>query len=281
VETYLFLTNFTLFSNINKSLQVKVKLVTAHERRVIVNHKYLPINIQRSKTGNSEDKTSEKSILLYLGCKESWFIYFCLGHKYVDVFLELMLKSVNQRRFLIIASIPQKHWVSTLCPSSGIRKSFLNRSSVRNVMFSGYLEYRAMNRNPVIQTVDAPSSEPFRIDVSNLRYYLRHGEAMPLDKTTIQRTFLLLLKPHFICNLYKYIQQIGVRIGCYGLRRGTHECPYIVIRVMSLVKEIFLGSKPYTTNLNLGCLHPVACWRSMWGCFPSTQRHYRRFLLFI
>jgi hypothetical protein len=28
-------------------------------------------------------------------------------------------------------------------------------------------------------------------------------------------------KPHFICKLYIYIQQIGVRIGCYGLGRGT------------------------------------------------------------
>jgi hypothetical protein len=25
------------------------------------------------------------------------------------------------------------------------------------------------------------------------------------------------LKPHFICNLYIYIQEIDVRIGCYGL----------------------------------------------------------------
>jgi hypothetical protein len=32
---------------------------------------------------------------------------------------------------------------------------------------------------------------------------------------------LLLLKPDFICNMYIYIQQIGVRIGCYGLGRGT------------------------------------------------------------
>jgi hypothetical protein len=30
-----------------------------------------------------------------------------------------------------------------------------------------------------------------------------------------------LLKPHFICNRYIYIQQIGVRIGCYGLGKGT------------------------------------------------------------
>jgi hypothetical protein len=29
-------------------------------------------------------------------------------------------------------------------------------------------------------------------------------------------------KPHFIYNLYIYIQQIGVRIGCYGLGKGTH-----------------------------------------------------------
>jgi hypothetical protein len=35
---------------------------------------------------------------------------------------------------------------------------------------------------------------------------------------------LLLLKPHFtrICNLYIYIQQTGVRIGCNGLGNGTH-----------------------------------------------------------
>jgi hypothetical protein len=26
----------------------------------------------------------------------------------------------------------------------------------------------------------------------------------------------------FICNLYIYIQQIAVRIWCYGLGRGTH-----------------------------------------------------------
>jgi hypothetical protein len=31
-----------------------------------------------------------------------------------------------------------------------------------------------------------------------------------------------IFNPHFICNLYIYIQQISVRIGCYGLRRGTH-----------------------------------------------------------
>jgi hypothetical protein len=30
------------------------------------------------------------------------------------------------------------------------------------------------------------------------------------------------LKPCFICNLYIYIQQIGMRIGCYGLGKGTH-----------------------------------------------------------
>jgi hypothetical protein len=30
------------------------------------------------------------------------------------------------------------------------------------------------------------------------------------------------LKPHFICKLYMYIQQIGVKIGCYGFGRGTH-----------------------------------------------------------
>jgi hypothetical protein len=47
--------------------------------------------------------------------------------------------------------------------------------------------------------------------------------------------FLLLLKPHFICNLYIYVQQISVRIGCYALRRGTHWCPSIVITIMSLV----------------------------------------------
>jgi hypothetical protein len=29
------------------------------------------------------------------------------------------------------------------------------------------------------------------------------------------------LKPHFISELYIYIQQIGVSIGCYGLGRGT------------------------------------------------------------
>jgi hypothetical protein len=29
-------------------------------------------------------------------------------------------------------------------------------------------------------------------------------------------------KHHFICNLYIYIQQIGVRIGCYGLGKGSH-----------------------------------------------------------
>jgi hypothetical protein len=32
---------------------------------------------------------------------------------------------------------------------------------------------------------------------------------------------LLLLNPHFICKLYTHIQQIGVRIGCCGLERGT------------------------------------------------------------
>jgi hypothetical protein len=42
-------------------------------------------------------------------------------------------------------------------------------------------------------------------------------------------------KPHFICNLYMYIQQIGVRIGCYGFGRDTHYCPSVVIGVMSLV----------------------------------------------
>jgi phenylalanine-4-hydroxylase len=30
-----------------------------------------------------------------------------------------------------------------------------------------------------------------------------------------------LIEPHFICNLYIYIQRIGVRIGCYGLGRDT------------------------------------------------------------
>jgi hypothetical protein len=35
-------------------------------------------------------------------------------------------------------------------------------------------------------------------------------------------TRFFFLKPHFICNLYIYIQEIGVRIRCYGLGRGTH-----------------------------------------------------------
>jgi hypothetical protein len=36
------------------------------------------------------------------------------------------------------------------------------------------------------------------------------------------RLYFCFLKPHFICNLYVYIQQIGVRIGCYGLGKGSH-----------------------------------------------------------
>jgi hypothetical protein len=46
-------------------------------------------------------------------------------------------------------------------------------------------------------------------------------------------------------NLYIYIQEIGVRIGCYGLGRGTHYCPPVVIRVKSLVRRggIILISK--------------------------------------
>jgi hypothetical protein len=47
-------------------------------------------------------------------------------------------------------------------------------------------------------------------------------------------TFVVVVETPFICNQFE-IQQIGVRIGCYGLRRGTHLCPSIVIRVMSLV----------------------------------------------
>jgi hypothetical protein len=35
-------------------------------------------------------------------------------------------------------------------------------------------------------------------------------------------------------------------------------------------------------NLNLECLHPVACVRSGDGFFyPSTQRHYRRLILLL
>jgi hypothetical protein len=34
-------------------------------------------------------------------------------------------------------------------------------------------------------------------------------------------------------------------------------------------------------HFNLGCLHPVACMRSKWGEFSSTQRYYSRFLIFI
>jgi hypothetical protein len=35
-------------------------------------------------------------------------------------------------------------------------------------------------------------------------------------------------------------------------------------------------------NLNLGCLHPVACVRSGEGGFyPSTQRHYRGLILLL
>jgi hypothetical protein len=41
-----------------------------------------------------------------------------------------------------------------------------------------------------------------------------------------QEEIFLWLKPHFICNLYIYIQQIGVRIGCYGLGNGTHYYYY-------------------------------------------------------
>jgi hypothetical protein len=33
---------------------------------------------------------------------------------------------------------------------------------------------------------------------------------------------IFFLKAHFICNLYIYIQEIHVKIGCYGLGRGTH-----------------------------------------------------------
>jgi hypothetical protein len=38
---------------------------------------------------------------------------------------------------------------------------------------------------------------------------------------------------------------------------------------------------PRTIRLNLGCLLPVACVKSRWEGFPSTQHYYRRFLLFI
>jgi hypothetical protein len=35
------------------------------------------------------------------------------------------------------------------------------------------------------------------------------------------------MKPHFICNLYIYIQQTGVRVECHGLGK----CTCVVIRV--------------------------------------------------
>jgi hypothetical protein len=56
-------------------------------------------------------------------------------------------------------------------------------------------------------------------------------------ESSLKRFFFVVVETPFICNLYiyKYIQQIGVRIGCYGLGRGTHYCPSVVIRVMSLV----------------------------------------------
>jgi hypothetical protein len=36
----------------------------------------------------------------------------------------------------------------------------------------------------------------------------------------VQRKLIQFFKPHLICNMYIYIQQIGVRIGCYGLGEG-------------------------------------------------------------
>jgi hypothetical protein len=35
------------------------------------------------------------------------------------------------------------------------------------------------------------------------------------------RAQFFLFKPHLIYNMHLYIQQIGVRIGYYGLGRGT------------------------------------------------------------
>jgi hypothetical protein len=48
------------------------------------------------------------------------------------------------------------------------------------------------------------------------------------------RAFFCLLNPHFICNLYIYIQQFGVKVGCYGLEEGHSLLPF---RSLSLVGE--------------------------------------------
>jgi hypothetical protein len=51
----------------------------------------------------------------------------------------------------------------------------------------------------------------------------------PTEKEGNKGVFLL--KPHFICNLYIYIQQIGVRVRCNSLRNGTG------IRRRSIIKR--------------------------------------------
>jgi hypothetical protein len=54
-------------------------------------------------------------------------------------------------------------------------------------------------------------------------FYCGNMFAAPLPSNGLMYSInhSLFFKPLFIYNLYIYIQQIGVRIECYGLGKGT------------------------------------------------------------
>jgi hypothetical protein len=49
-----------------------------------------------------------------------------------------------------------------------------------------------------------------------------HSTVRTWKSDICKEEFFLGSNPNFICNLYIYIQQIGVRIGYNGLGKGTH-----------------------------------------------------------
>jgi hypothetical protein len=64
------------------------------------------------------------------------------------------------------------------------------------------------------------------------------------------------------------------------LKRVTPAVPCEHREERQLLRHICLACS--FNNLNIGCMHPVACVRSSDGGFyPSTQRHYRRLILLL
>jgi hypothetical protein len=74
-----------------------------------------------------------------------------------------------------------------------------------------------------------------------------------------------------MCTLHKILLLSCYLISYLSLRFISNHFMELLNHVLNIL-----------CNLNLGCLHPVACVRSGEGGFyPSTQRHYLRLILIL